>query len=265
MFIILYWTENQLNQQLKNVDESFSVKIAVIDSGIDSKVSGVRADKVLNQKEIPDSYGHGTAIASIIKTTIERFTSMDHLKTDVIFYDVNVLDESGKAEIDQIIKSIKWAMEQDVDIINMSFGIPKDDDKLHQVIKEAHTQNIIIIAAAGNRLGMESDYPARYPEVLSISSVDPFFQHDPMAAKGKIDYVAPGVGIQTVQIGKMEEYETLSGTSFAAAYSTGIIATLLRENKISRKTYKRDLEQYVQPLGDKKVFGKGLLHFNENQ
>ena len=260
----LFWAVDQINQEvLTNVERKPPIKIAIIDSGIDAKAADVNVAKVLNQKMNQDLYGHGTSVTSIVKTTIKNAVKGKGINSDFLFYDGNILDEKGRVKVDQIINSIKWAIEQDVDIINMSFGIQKDVAELHQVIKEAWNQNIIIIAAAGNNLGMEADYPARYPEVLSISSINKSMKHDPMAAIGKIDYVAPSAEISAVQIGKMKDHERLSGTSFAAAHATGVVATLLNESKISRTHYKQDLKRFVRPLGEKKIYGDGLLRIQQ--
>lgn len=106
---------------------------------------------------------------------------------NVVFYDANVLDENGNASISDIVAAIDWAIKHEVDIINMSFGIQKDDPALHEAIKKGYEQNIIFVAAAGNNLGFEADYPARYHEVLSISSIDKNLKRDPTAAKNKED------------------------------------------------------------------------------
>ncbi len=63
--------------------------------------------------------------------------------------------------------------------------------------------------------------------VISISSVNKEFKRASSSAKGKIDFAAPGVDIlSTNQDGG---YSTYSGTSFATAFATGVIAALLAE------------------------------------
>jgi len=236
-----------------------SIKVAIIDSGIDENIAKVEVKKVLNAKK-NDEFGHGTIVATLIN---ENFLKGNYSNVNLLIYDANVLDDEGKASIDDIIKGIKWAINQNVDIINISLGVQVRNDELQNVVKEAAEKNIILIGAAGNTLGMKVDYPARFSEVLSISSVDFNLQRDYIAAKGKIDYVSYGVNIDVTKVGKMQHEKEIRGTSFATANATGIIAALLANKHISKETYRTDLESYAKPLGDNDIFGKGLLGLNE--
>ncbi|MFH3733187.1 S8 family serine peptidase, partial [Acinetobacter baumannii] len=98
-------------------------------------------------------------------------------------------------KIADIISGINWSVEQGVDIINLSFGFSKDDPKLREAIRNASNKGIIIIAATGNTIGLSTDYPAKYPEVLSISAIDKDMKLYAYAGQGKVDFVAPGVDV----------------------------------------------------------------------
>ncbi|MFJ7661636.1 S8 family peptidase [Lysinibacillus sp. NPDC097162] len=122
---------------------------------------------------------------------------------------------------------------------------------------------IIIIAAAGNTMGISVDYPAKYDGVLSIASLDENLKIDSYSAIDKVDYSAPGVDILSTN--KDGDYELFSGTSFATAYATGIIASILKQENIEEKKDLLDvIGNYIVNVGNDKGYGKGLLTLNKN-
>ncbi|MDR9794325.1 S8 family serine peptidase [Aeribacillus pallidus] len=56
-------------------------------------------------------------------------------------------------------------------------------------------------------------------------------------------------------------YSTFSGTSFATAYATSVIAAILNrsDSKYNASTIKEELSNYVVKLGNKVQFGEGFL------
>lgn len=260
------WALCSIDKQAINpIHNSKQIKIAIIDSGIDEQEARVEIEKrFLHNKYTGDSFGHGTAVASIIASEKSNKDNVEGLYPQAIIYDANILDENGNAKMDEVISAIEWSIDQQVDIINMSFGIENDDSRLHEIVKKAVENKIIIVASAGNTFGMYTEYPAKYEEVLSISAVDENMNLFKYAAKGKIDFVAPGVDIEAARIGSFSEQERLSGTSFATAYATAIIATLLSEEKIDKDNYREILIDYAElpngKLGNNS-YGSGFLKF----
>ncbi|BBP87557.1 hypothetical protein BsIDN1_11750 [Bacillus safensis] len=140
----------------------------------------------------------------------------------------------AKEKLKMLSKGIKWCIEQKVDIINISFGFGKDYDELRNVIKIALDNNITITAASGNTLGLTVEYPAKYEGVLSISSLNEKLKIDPISAKGKIDFSAPGVNIKTTDI--HGGYTKVKGTSFLQLrFATGAIGCLYSKKNTNLK------------------------------
>lgn len=71
------------------------------------------------------------------------------ISKSVSIYDVKVLDDNLKGDIDNIIKGITWSIKNDVNIIHMSFGFQRYNKELHDAIKNAKNKGIILVAAAG--------------------------------------------------------------------------------------------------------------------
>lgn len=100
--------------------------------------------------------------------------------------------------------------------------------------------------------------------MLSILAVDQNMTIFKYAAKEKIDFVAPGVNIQAIKTGKLSKQESLSGTSFAAAHATGVIAKLLSAKKINKIDYYQKLIEFADlPEGKSEdpSYGYGLLKY----
>lgn len=250
-----------INSKVINESSNRAVKIAILDSGVNSDYAALK-DKVEasyntfnNTSQTLDSLGHGTAIAGIISARPNK-DNITGVLPSAKLYDVQVLDERGNGKIENVVKGIRWSIKQDIDIINISLGFQKDSELLRDAINDALKQDIIIVAAAGNTFGMSTDYPAKYPGVLSISAVDQELASYSLAATGKIDFVAPGVNIPI--IGKINDNNIVSGTSFATAYATSVIGYHL-SNSNNTNILSSDVIE-VKNLGNKKYNGNGILY-----
>ncbi|MBP2076956.1 S8 family serine peptidase [Oceanobacillus polygoni] len=248
--------------EAQNVSSS-QIKVAILDSGINKSHDALRnvqfeeVNIIEPNQPIIDKFGHGTAIAGIIAGEDVGVNSLD---SNIILYDVKVLNDKGEGTIEDIINGIMWSVEQEVDVINISFGFFDDKKGLHDAIRAATKEGIVVTAAAGNTMGLSVDYPAKYEEVLSIASIDKNFNIDPQSGYGKIDYSAPGVNvISTDNQGGISEF---SGTSFATAYASGVIASIVStESNITN--IKQLLDTYTLRLNEKPFFGEGIITFKK--
>ncbi|MHA6486416.1 S8 family peptidase [Bacillus cabrialesii] len=257
------------SKEFKLYSPKSPIKVAVLDSGINSsmpifKNSSITSyDAIKNNSTTKDSLGHGTAIAGVIMAPLNKQT-VQGISPQVKLFDVKVLNDKGGGEVNDVINGINWCIKQDVDIINLSFGFQKDDKGLRNAINKAIEKNIIVIASAGNTLGLSTDYPAKYKNVISVSSIDKNLKRDPFAAKGKIDFVAPGVQIPIFT--PKGEVKTVNGTSFATAFATGVIANILSENShFQREDVIKSLKSTAKDLGKKgpdQEFGYGLIQLH---
>lgn len=135
---------------------------------------------------------------------------------------------------------------------------------MYEAINKALHNHIIITAASGNTFGLAVEYPAKYNGVLSIASFDKEFEIDPMSAKGKIDFSAPGVNIKSTD--KDGGYSIVRGTSFSTAFTTGAIGCLISNNKISKGDYYQMLQKNAVDFGKSrydKEFGHGVIICNK--
>lgn len=178
-----------------------------------------------------------------------------------MIYPVKVLDQYGVGDIEDVVKGIQWCIENDIDIINMSFAVSKDHKILKDKIQSALRAGIIIVASGKNSSGGLVGYPASYDRVISVSAINQSLEIAETSPKGKVDFSAPGVDIVTTTYdGK---YQYLSGNSIAASLTTGIIALILQSNKdADSSNIQSILEPFIKDLGTKghdDVYGKGMI------
>jgi subtilisin family serine protease len=128
-----------------------------------------------------------------------------------------------------ILKSLDFAASHGAQIVNMSFAGPKDP-LVERGIAAAATKGMVLVAASGNA-GPKSPplYPAANPNVIAVSATDAHDRLFPASNRGgHIAVSAPGVDIfLPAPDGK---YQMTSGTSFSAAYVSGLAALMMERN-----------------------------------
>jgi hypothetical protein len=217
--------------QAHQLAHGMNVTIAVIDSGIDARhpeLANTIADSfdALGSKEGP--HVHGTGIAGAIAAHARLMGSAPEARILAIRA---FAATAGSAESSSyvIIKSLNYAVLHGAQIVNMSFAGPRDPLIERGIIATAE-RGVLMIAAAGNA-GPKSPplYPAANPNVIAVSGTDA--QDRLFAASNRGSHIAlaaPGTDVfLPAPDGK---YQMTSGTSFSAAYVTGVAALMLERN-----------------------------------
>lgn len=258
-----------LSQKNYKIDLERKTKIAILDSGFTKDNTPLKVTKSFdassNTSNKINTFQHGDAIYNVLSNQLLAFNNKQ-LFDYIEVYDVKVLNGDGKGTVEDVIQGIEWSIEHKVDVINISFGFQRDYPELKRAINKATSLDIIVVAAIGNNVGLSADYPAKYSNVLSISSINQNNQIDPYAGAGKVDFVAPGVNISTEVNGSRDQNQSVSGTSFATAIATGIISVIN-----STSTQKLNNEEMVDELQrrslkldrsrERSIYGNGLIQY----
>ena len=241
-------------------------KIGMIDSSIDTGhsvfVHSTINEQAFTPREGGKSLQHGTAIASLLVGQSEQFTGLSpgsHLYNGVVF----ATDEQGRefSTTAAIVRAINWLATNGVRLINMSLAGP-DNGILRQAIKSACNRGIVVVTAAGNA-GPASKplFPAAYDCTLAVTAVDTDGRAYHRANQGNyIDYALPGVDIRHAT--ENDSFSESSGTSFAAAQLTGLIASELPQTALTVEEVKTRLNYRATDIGEAgrdPVYGQGVI------
>jgi hypothetical protein len=240
------------------------VLVAVIDSSIDvdhPDLAGTFAGSYNALGKAAPPHQHGTAIAGAIAAHARLMGSAPAAKLIAILA-FGASGASAEATTMSILKGIEYASVHKARIINMSFAGPNDPG-LARALAAAKSKGAVLIAASGN-LGPKSppQYPAADANVIAVSATD---SDDKMFVSSNIgphiSVSAPGVDLVLPSPGN--EYRVISGTSFSAAYVSGVAALLLqRAPQLTPDQVRKILEETAKdlgPAGKDPQYGAGLV------
>lgn len=151
-------------------------------------------------------------------------------------------------------------------VINVSLGTSINWGYIEDAVEYAYNNGALIVAAAGNTGENDIFYPAAYPEVIAVSSIDHQYNLASDSTYGShIAFAASGVGIWSSGIGNEgSSMEFRSGTSFASPHVTALLALMWSMRpELSGSTIYNILKESVIDLGStgKDIYyGYGLIN-----
>lgn len=252
----------------KYTEGSEEVVVAVIDSGVDFDHSDLRGTEWKNPGEIAnngrdddrnglidDIHGwdyveknptatpsvnnsaayHGTHVAGIIAGSKNTKQRVAGVAPRVKVMSLKFLDHEKSGLTSNAIKSIHYAINKNVRVINASWGSYNVSRSLQEAIQAAQNAGVLFVAASGNYGSNNNSkpfYPAsyNYSNILSVTastSSDKWLSGINYGNK-TVDFAAPGSGILSTD--RNNGYKSRSGSSMAAPYAAGIVALALSVN-----------------------------------
>jgi len=242
--------DQQWNFQKINIEAAWQqtqgkgATVAVIDTGV-TRVRDLQQtefvagyDFVNDRREATDDNGHGTHVAGTIAQSTNNNYGVAGIAYQAKIMPLKVLSGSGGGTVADIAEAIKFAADNDADIINMSLGGPGESQAMKEAIAYAHKKGVTIIAAAGNEKRNAASYPARYPHVIAVAATDATGNKAPYSNYGAgVDIAAPGgtLSAENPQGGILqntidprggEVFRHLQGTSMASPHVAGVAALI---------------------------------------
>jgi subtilisin family serine protease len=222
---------------------SSSTIVAIVDTGLDlthpefagrlwtNPADGSHGyNFVANTNNPQDDNGHGTHVAGIIGATGNNGIGVAGVNWNAQLMAIKFLSANGSGTTAAAISGIEWAVDHGAKVINASWGGTGNDFALSTAISYADSKGAVFVAAAGNNGGNNDTtpfYPAAYhlSNMLTVAAVDSGGNLAGFSNYGAttVDLAAPGVGIYSTLPGG---YGTLSGTSMAAPFVTGVVSLL---------------------------------------
>ena len=235
-----------------------TINIAVIDTGIDPMHPLFNGKLMVGSKNATensygldfsslngkvnyqpyDQNGHGTHIAGII-AKINPKAKLHILK----YYNP---EADGYQNLQATIRALKYAIKNNMDVINYSSGGPEQSPQEAALFKQAREKGILIISAAGNEFrdidanGSDGFYPASYDykNIITVGALDKKMKKVGSSNWGtrSVDIFAPGKKIKSA-FPKFQLAE-MTGTSQATAFVTGAVSLILEKKNYSSKEEK---------------------------
>ena len=202
--------------------------VAILDSGRPRLPCLPSCQKYLGEDAREnDEFGHSTAVASILFGGNGIIGLCEGARP----YYVKVLDDNGSGTVKSVVDGIYRALDNDVDIINLSLGFMRTDTcprALKKACEKARDAGKVIFCAAGND-GGPVNWPAALKSTLCVGSVAENGLKTSFSSVGEVDFVAPGQNLRV--LGPNGNVISVSGTSFSTALVTGVAALLVAKMK----------------------------------
>jgi serine protease AprX len=218
---------------------------------------------------VGDAYGHGTHVTSIASGGAQNVAGgYFGIAPQANLVIAQAFDGEGEGRYADVIAGIDWIVANqkkfNIRVLNLSFGAPPQsdywDDPIDQAVMAAWQAGIVVVAAAGNEgpAPMTISVPGNTPYVITVGALtDNYTPYNPsddrlatFSSAGptyegfvKPEVIAPGghmVGsmqpsayLANIDSGSMSSTESLfvmSGTSQAAAVTSGMVALMLQAN-----------------------------------
>jgi serine protease AprX len=252
------------------------VKIGIVDTGIDPDhpdfagriVAGTHF--VRGGSSYRDDHGHGTHVAGIAAGDGSvQGGKYRGVAPEASLYVAKVLDAAGSGMMSWVMAGIEWAVEQGVQVINLSLGGPAPcdgTDALSETCDAAVAAGVVVCVAAGN-LGPDAETvgsPGCARQVITIGASDKLDDVASFSSRGPtsdgrtkpdvlfpgVDIVAPRASGTTMGYPVDDYYTTASGTSMATPHATGAVALLLQADSTLTPIQVKDLlMQTAEDLG----------------
>jgi hypothetical protein len=211
-----------------------NVTVAIIDTGTDFNHPDLKGQIAEHQDFVGDDPAafvndiHGTAVAGVIAALADNGQGIVGIAPDAKLMALKACwpekSDSLEAVCDSLTltKALDAAVRLKPAILNLSLTGPFDS-LLARLINKAIEQRIIIVAADPEQTDLTSGFPASMENVVPVRLAHEQRSTKPAARPTWI--VAPGSEVLTTF--PQGTYNFISGSSFAAAHVSGVIALLL--------------------------------------
>jgi subtilisin family serine protease len=262
-----YALERLHAEQANRIARGQGVRVAVIDTRIDASHPAL-AGRLAGEIDVigagaPDPGRHGTALAGIIAADgrLRGIAPSVQLLSVRAFTPDKRSPGSGSSTSDKIARAIDLAVDQGSRVLNLSFAGPRDPI-VGRMIRRSVERGAVVVAAVGNDGEERTRFPAAFDEVIAVTATDARDRLYAQANRGAfVGVAAPGVDIVTT--GPGGSVQSLSGTSMATAYVSGLAALLLERNPgLSPAEVRKRIEASAVDLGSPgrdSQFGSGRV------
>jgi hypothetical protein len=211
--------------ELHGVSTGRGVKVAVIDSLVDASHPDLMGQVAVSQNFAPEHGGspeqHGTGVAGVIAGLADNHIGIAGVAPHARVLALRACwEQTGQGatlcDTLSLAKALQFAIDAKAQVINLSLSGPSDLI-LGKLIDVAMARGAVVVGAMDPNTA-DGGFPASHAGVVAVA------QEGAAAPAGAI--TAPGQDVPTTEPGG--RYAMVSGSSYAAAHVSGLVA-LLRE------------------------------------
>ncbi len=178
------------------------------------------------------SLSHGTHVAGCAAAATNNSLGVASVGHSVKIIGVKATyDSETDPVVNQGYLGVAYAASVYADVINMSWGGTFYSITNQNVINQAHANDCLLIAAAGNDGQDIAQFPAQYENVVAVASTTFTDAKSNFSNFGEwIDIAAPGSDILATR--PFDNYGYASGTSMASPVTAGVCALMRSFNEV---------------------------------
>jgi len=229
-----------------------NIPIAILDTGFllthpDFQARQLIHKSFISNETVNDLNGHGTHCTGNAAGGIRGSNGVRYgVSHESNIFIGKVLSNAGSGSDSGILAGMDWAMTNGCKIISMSLGAPTRPGQSHSriyedIAKNALNNGTLIIAAAGNESRRSNGvinpvgHPANCPSIMAVAAVDRFLKVADFSCGGinsnggEVNIAGPGVAVMS-SYKSPQTYASLSGTSMATPFVSGVAAQLWEKN-----------------------------------
>lgn len=187
---------------------------------------------------------HGTEVAGLVGSVGNNGIGTTAVSRSVSIMPLQVINDNDEGYTDDVAEAIYYAVDNGADVINMSLGTSGDDPVVRAAVDYAFTNNVVVVAAAGNcgntgtggactgQITGYITFPASYNRVIAVGATTSTGARASFSSYGeRLDIVAPGSGNITSPTwtsgnGTSAYKAQLYGTSFASPITASSVALI---------------------------------------
>jgi Subtilase family len=225
------------------------LRVGMIDGGVDSAHPAFRQAAIVAREfagtgQSPATL-HGTAVASLL---VGRDTDFSGYLPGARLYAADVYGgaaDGGSAA--DIARALNWMSGNGIAVTNISLAGPPNA-LLAAAVKAFLASGHLLVAAAGNNgPAAGPSYPAAYPGVVAVTSVDSSKRFEIDASREPAQFAALGVNVRVAS--SAGGYTSMSGTSLAAPAVSARFAMLLDSPDVANRNIAlAELSKAATPL-----------------
>lgn len=199
------------------------VRVAVVDTGLDSMHPDLESNTELTRNFVDQNDVefradiHGTAIGGIIAAAANNATGMVGIAPGASLLSLKACwypqpdNDGAQCNSLTLAKALNFAIQEDVDIINLSLTGPPDP-LLSRLVEAAMANNIIVIGAQPGH--SSPAFPTSIAGTIAVA----------MPGAQKLPITAPGRRVFSTM--PDEQYDFFDGSSFSTAHISGLAAVI---------------------------------------